>query len=42
MPSRGYNCTDSLKQDPILGIIDKYRDQPGIRLIKASKMVSKS
>ena len=35
IPSHGYNCTDSLKQDPVLGIIDKNSDHPGIKLIKA-------
>ena len=35
MPSHGYRCPDSLEPNPILRIIDKYRDNPSIKLIKA-------
>ena len=35
MPSNGYKCPYSSEQDPILKILDKYRDQPSIKLIKA-------
>ena len=35
MPSNGYNCPDSSEQDPILKILDKYKDHPSIKLIKA-------
>ena len=35
MPSNGYKCPDSSEQDPILKIIDKYKDHPSIKLIKA-------
>ena len=34
MPSNGYKCPDSSEQDPILKILDKYRDHPIIKLIK--------
>ena len=37
MPSNEYKCPDSSEQDPILKILDKYRDQPSIKLIKAKK-----
>ena len=33
MPSNGYKCTDS--SDPILKILDKYKDHPSIEFIKA-------
>ena len=35
MPSNGYKCPDSSEQDTILKILDKYRDHPSIKLIKA-------
>ena len=35
MPSNGYKCPDSSEQDPILKILDKYKDHPSIKLIKA-------
>ena len=35
MPSNGYKCPDSSEQDPILKILDKYKDHPSIELIKA-------
>ena len=35
MPSNGYKCSDSSKQDPILKILYKYKDHPSIKLIKA-------
>ena len=35
MPSHRYKCPGLLEQDPILKIIDKYRDHPSIKLIKA-------
>ena len=35
MPSNGYKCPDSSKQDPILKIFYKYKDYPSIKLIKA-------
>ena len=35
MPSNGYKYPDSSEQDPILKILDKYKDHPSIKLIKA-------
>ena len=35
MPSNGYEYQDSSEQDPILEILDKYKDHPSIKLIKA-------
>ena len=35
MPSNGYKCPDSSEQDPILKLLDKYKDHPSIKLIKA-------
>ena len=35
MPSNGYKCQDLSTQDPILKILDKYKDHPSIKLIKA-------
>ena len=37
MPSNGYKCPDSSEQDPILKILDKYKDHQSIKLIKAKK-----
>ena len=35
MPSNRYKCPDSSEQDPILKILDKYKDHPSIEFIKA-------
>ena len=35
MPSNGHKCPDSSEQDPILDILDKYKNHPSIKLIKA-------
>ena len=35
MPSNGYKCPDSSEQDPILKILDKYKNHPSIKFIKA-------
>ena len=35
MTSNGYKCPDSSEQDLILKILDKYKDHPSIKLIKA-------
>ena len=35
MSSNGYKCPDSSEQDPILKILDKYKNHPSIKLIKA-------
>ena len=35
MPSNGYKCPDSSEQGPILKTLDKYKDHPSIKLIKA-------
>ena len=35
MPSNGYKCPDSSEQNPILKILDKYKNHPSIKLIKA-------
>ena len=35
MPSNGYRCPHSSKQNPNLNILDKYKDHPSIKLIKA-------
>ena len=35
MPSNGYKWPDSSEQDPILKILDKYKNNPSIKLIKA-------
>ena len=34
MSSNGYKCPDSSEQDPILKILDKYKDHPSVKLIK--------
>ena len=34
MPSNGYKCPASSEQDPILEILDKYKNHPSIKLIK--------
>ena len=35
MPSNGYKCPDSSYQDPVLKILDKYKNHASIKLIKA-------
>ena len=35
MPSNGYKCPDSSEQDPILKILDNYKDHQSIKLLKA-------
>ena len=35
MPSNDNKCPDSSEQDPILKILDKYKNHPSIKLIKA-------
>ena len=35
MPSNGYKCPDSSKQDPILKTLDKYKNHPSIKSITA-------
>ena len=35
MPSNGYKGPNSSEQDPILKILDKYKNHPSIKLIKA-------
>ena len=35
MSSNGYKCPDSSEEDPILKILDKYKNHPSIKLIKA-------
>ena len=35
IPSNGYKCPHSSEQDPILKILDKYKNNPSIKLIKA-------
>ena len=35
MPSNGYKFPGSSEEDPILKILDKYKDNPSIKLIKA-------
>ena len=35
MPSNGYKCPDSSEQDPILKILEKYKNHRSIKLIKA-------
>ena len=35
MPSNGHKCPHSSEQDPILKILDMYKDHPSIKLIKA-------
>ena len=35
MPSNGYKCPDSSEQDPISKILDKQKNHPSIKLIKA-------
>ena len=35
MPRNGYKFPHSSKQDPISKILDKYKDHPCIKLIKA-------
>ena len=37
MPSNGSKCPHSSVQDPILRILDKYKDHRNIKLIKAKK-----
>ena len=34
MPSNGYKCPHSSEQDPILKILEKFKDHPSIKLIK--------
>ena len=34
IPNHGHKCPDSLEPNPILRIIDKYRDHPSRKLIK--------
>ena len=41
MPSNGYRCPHSSKQNPILKILDKYKDHPSIKLIKAENITLK-
>ena len=36
MQSPGFKCLDSIEQDPILKVVDKYRDHPNIKLIHFS------
>ena len=40
MPCNGYKCPHSSEQDPILKILDKYKDHRSIKLIKASHFLS--
>ena len=35
MPSNGYKCPDSSEQDPLLKILDKYKNHPSIKFSKA-------
>ena len=35
MPSNGYKCPHLSEQDPILKILDKYKDHSSIKLMKA-------
>ena len=35
MPSNGYKCPDSSEQDPLLKILDMYKNYPSIKLSKA-------
>ena len=35
MPSNGYKYPHSSEQDPILKILDKYKNHPSMKLIKA-------
>ena len=42
MPSNGYKCPDSSEQDPILKILDKYKNHPSTKLIKAKNKKSKN
>ena len=35
MQRNGYKCRESSEQDPILKILEKYRDYPSIKSIKA-------
>ena len=35
IPSNGYKCPHSSEQNPFLKILDKYKDNPSIKLIKA-------
>ena len=35
IPSNGYKCPDSSEQDSTLKVLDKYKDHPSIKLIKA-------
>ena len=35
IPSNGYKCPHSSEQNPFLKILDKYKDHPSIKLIKA-------
>ena len=35
MPSNGYKCSHSSGQDPTLIILDKYKNHPSTKLIKA-------
>ena len=34
MQSNEYKCPDSSEQDPILKVLDKYKNHPSIKLIK--------
>ena len=38
MPSNGYKCPHSSEQDPILKILDKHKDHPSTKLIKAKNI----
>ena len=35
VPNDGYKCPDASEQEPILKILDKYKNHPSIKLIKA-------
>ena len=35
MPNNGYKCPDASEHEPILKILDKYKNHPSIKLIKA-------
>ena len=39
MSSNGYKCPDSSEQDPILKILDNYKDHQSIKLLKAKKQL---
>ena len=40
MASNGHKCWGSSEEEPILKILDKYKDNPSIKLIKAKKLWS--